>query len=124
MNDKFIFEVDGVKKILKFKMIGSWDIKDGDDWGEEFKQKSKSLLGGKWYVLADLSEFPAQKSEIQQKLAELMEFAGKNGMKKAANLVQKQLSKMQIERLSAESGLPAFSFFQDENEAIEWLVKD
>jgi hypothetical protein len=29
---------------------------------------------------------------------------------------------MQISRLSQETGLPSFSFFQSESEAIRWLI--
>ena len=32
------------------------------------------------------------------------------------------LSQMQIRRLSQESGIPAFSFFQDEATALKWLA--
>jgi serine/threonine-protein kinase len=52
-----------------------------------------------------------------------MAFARQNGMVRAANLVSSALPKMAIARMSAEMGLPAFSFFSSEAEAITWLLR-
>jgi serine/threonine-protein kinase len=52
-----------------------------------------------------------------------MEFAASHGMLRAANLVHSALSKMQIARLSKDMGLPEYSFFTSEEEAVAWLLR-
>ena len=89
---------------------------------EEFKAKANMAAGRPWYVLADIADFSAQKPEVNVYVEKTMAYARANGMVRAANLVSSALSKMQISRLSQETGLPSFSFFQAESEAIRWLI--
>jgi serine/threonine-protein kinase len=73
-------------------------------------------------VLADIADFAAQKPDVSAYVERTMALARENGMVRAANLVSSALSRMQIARLSAETGLPAFSFFQSEADAVRWLL--
>jgi len=86
------------------------------------KRVAQKVIGRPWYVLADISEFTAQKPEVSALVEQTMAFALSHGMVKAANLVSSSLGKMQIARLSQAMGLPEFSFFQTERQAIEWLL--
>jgi hypothetical protein len=43
------------------------------------------------------------------------------GLQKAANLLASAMTQLQIKRISEESGLPVFSFFQAEEPATAWL---
>lgn len=75
-----------------------------------------------WDVLADLTRYPAQNATVQKCHADSMGKAKAcPTFRRAANLVDNTLSEMQIRRLSNESGLPLFAFFQDEGKALAWL---
>lgn len=119
----FEVRIDRRRRILRFSFWGFWDITVGtayrDGCIEAMKQISKS---GPWCVLADISKYPAQKPDVQRCHADTMVAGPTLGMKRAANLVDNTLSQMQIRRLSQESGIPAFSFFQDEATALKWLA--
>lgn len=118
----FIVEVDKRLAIVKVKVWGFWTVEDGQSYLEEFKRAAIKVIGRPWYVLADISEFTAQKPEVSALVEQTMAFATSNGLVKAANLVSSSLGKMQISRLSQAMGLPEFSFFQTERQAIEWLL--
>jgi serine/threonine-protein kinase len=111
------------RRILRLKVWGFWDVPEAKDYLEEFLAKASRLVGGPWYVLADIADFTAQKPEVNPYLGKAMEFAASHGMRRAANLVNSALSKMQIARLSKDMGLPEFSFFTSEDEAVAWLLR-
>ncbi len=121
---RFQISVDQVNRILRLKVWGFWDAAEGEAYFEEFLRSARALTGKPWYVLADISEFPAQKPEVNDFVGKTMAFATANGMRKAANLVSSALTRMQIGRLSADTGLPEFSFFQSEAEAVAWLLRN
>jgi serine/threonine-protein kinase len=118
----FIVEVDQRRAIVKVKVWGFWAVEDGQAYVDEFKRAATKVMSRPWYVLADISEFTAQKPDVSALVEETMAFATHNGLVKAANLVSSSLGKMQISRLSQAMGLPEFSFFQTERQAIEWLL--
>lgn len=118
----FIVELDNRRAIVKVKVWGFWTVEDGHAYLDEFKRVASKVFGRPWYVLADISEFTAQKPEVSALVEQTMAFALSNGLVKAANLVNSSLGKMQISRLSQAMGLPEFSFFQSERLAIEWLL--
>ncbi len=118
----FLVEVDTRLAIVKVKVWGFWSLEDGVAYVEEFKRAAQKVLGRPWYVLADISDFKAQKPEVSALVEQTMAFATNNGLAKAANLVSSSLGKVQIQRLSQAMGLPEFSFFQSEQQAIEWLL--
>jgi serine/threonine-protein kinase len=109
--------------ILRVKVWGFWDVEEGKAYLEEFRQKARTLLGKPWYVLADIADFQAQRPDVSPYVEQTMAFARENGMRRAANLVNSALSKMQISRLSADTGLPEYSFFTEESQAVAWLLK-
>ncbi len=118
----FLVELDQRRAIVKVKVWGFWTVEDGQAYVDEFKRAATRVLGRPWYVLADISDFTAQKPEVSALVEQTMAFATSNGLVKAANLVSSSLGKMQISRLSQAMGLPEFSFFQTERQAIEWLL--
>lgn len=108
--------------IVRLKVWGFWDVDEGKAYLDEFRAQASRVIGRPWYVLADISEFAAQKPEVNAYVEKTMEFAVQNRMVRAANLVSSALSKMQIARLSMDMGLPEYSFFQVESEAVAWLL--
>lgn len=122
-NAGFEVRIDRAKRILRFDFWGFWDEALGKLYRDSCLTAMRELhaSGEAWHVLANLSRYPAQKPEVQKCHADTMVAGPQLGMKRAANLVANTLSQMQIRRLSQESGIPEFSFFKVEAEAIEWL---
>ncbi|WP_441291196.1 serine/threonine protein kinase [Sorangium sp. KYC3313] len=122
---RFNVRPDTSTGVLHVKVWGFWDIDEGKAYLDDFRQKASTLLnlGKPWYVLADIADFPPQKPEVSPYVEQTMAYAVEHGMRKAANLVNSALSKMQISRLSAAMGLPEYSFFTAEADAVAWLLK-
>lgn len=113
---------DRKQRLVRLEVWGLWS----DELGEEFRTACTAAFRGiqgaeGWAVLADISRYPPQRPTVQQVHADMMELSVKLGIMKAANLVSSALSRMQIKRLSEESGLPLFSFFSNEADALKWL---
>ncbi len=126
-NDQVGFDVsyDSRTRILYLRMWGMWDEEIAVKYRDAVAQAIRPLpQEPASCVLADLSRYPTQKPQVQKYHAELMKMAVAHNMTRAANLVSATLTSMQIRRLSQESGLGEFSFFQDEGKAIEWLLSD
>ncbi|EYF06883.1 serine/threonine-protein kinase [Chondromyces apiculatus] len=138
---RFRITADLTNCIVRLKVWGFWDLAEGKAYVDEFLQKAtlvaqeaasrspaSTLAPGAdptlpWYVLADISEFSAQKPEVNACVEKTMEFARQHRMRRAANLVSSALSKMQIGRLSMDMKLPEYSFFQVEADAVAWLLR-
>jgi serine/threonine-protein kinase len=120
---RFQITADQHRHILRLKVWGFWTMDEAKAYWDEFQAKARPLFGTPWYVLADIADFPPQKGEVTELVGKTMNFARTNGMVRAANLVSSALSKMHIARMSAEMGLPAYSFFSSEMEAITWLLQ-
>ncbi|WP_437304907.1 protein kinase domain-containing protein [Sorangium sp. So ce388] len=122
---RFQVRPDAATGVLHVKVWGFWDVDEGRAYLDDFRQKASTLLhlGKPWYVLADIADFPPQKPDVSPYVEQTMAYAVEHGMRKAANLVNSALSKMQISRLSAAMGLPEYSFFTSEADAIAWLLK-
>jgi len=122
---RFEITTDLVRRILRLKVWGFWTVDEAQAYWEAFQYRVRPLLAGPWYVLADISNFGPQKDDVNAIVAKTMDFARENGMVRAANLVlvDAALAKMLIARLSAATGLPAFSFFTSEDKAVAWLLQ-
>ncbi|WP_437754057.1 protein kinase domain-containing protein [Sorangium sp. So ce1389] len=122
---RFQVRADTATGVLHVKVWGFWDVDEGRAYLDDFRQKASTLLhlGKPWYVLADIADFPPQKPDVSPYVEQTMAYAVEHGMRRAANLVNSALSKMQISRLSAAMGLPEYSFFTSEADALAWLLK-
>jgi len=121
---RFQIAIDLPRRILKLRVWGFWTLDEAQAYWDDFQEKARPLLGKPWYVLADVADFPPQKGEVNELVEKTMVLARKHGMVRAANLVTSSaLAKMQISRLSTDTGLPSFSFFSSEAEAVDWLLQ-
>ncbi len=118
------FEVSSMlaNNIVRVRVWGLWDETDAKAYWEKFQSVAQRYVGKKWYVLADITDFPPQKPEVHAYVERTMAYARKNGLVRAANLVDSALSRMQVARLSSETELPSYTFFRTEEDAIRWLV--
>ena len=120
----YVISFDKVRNILKFRGWGLWDSDVARKFKQEWTAKVIAVSAGRedWYILVDLKEFPAQSKEIEQLTCEMMEFEKLHGVKKEAHLVSRAMTKLQIARIARETDLPVNSFFQHEDDAIQWLL--
>lgn len=118
----FRVEIDEAIGLVRLTFWGLWDDTLGAALRVQGGAAFRTLKPG-YVVLADISNYPPQRPSVQAVHAELMSLGQKAGIARSANLVSSALSKLQIKRLSEESGLPEFSFFSDESAALAWLQK-
>jgi hypothetical protein len=126
-NEKTGFRIsyDQKTRILTLRMWGLWTEELGLRFRDAMNTAREPLRPPTAsYVLADLRRYPTQKPEVQKIHAELMSKSESHGIRRSANLVAEVLASMQIRRLSHEGKLVEFSFFDDENEAVEWLLSN
>src|SRR4051794_2777185 len=79
----YLVEVNSKTNVVYLKVWGQWEEADGRAYVEFFRGKVAHLLGKKWYVVADISEFPPQNDAVNAQIAKTMEHATKGGMVKA-----------------------------------------
>lgn len=117
------FRVDREKRLLTFRLWGLWDEQALSTFQEAFRENLETLGPGPFRVYVDLSEFPPQRSDIGKGAQEMMALATRSGMTKAAHLVGKAMTELQVKRLAAEVNAPEFRFFKTEKEALNWLTQ-
>ena len=110
-------------RVITMRARGFWDDAMAARFRDSFDALWRSIdTSEPTYVLADVSQYPAQRDSVQAVHAGLMQRGREMGVKRSANLVSAALTSMQIRRLSKESGLVEHSFFKDETEALKWLL--
>ncbi|MDI1448676.1 serine/threonine-protein kinase [Polyangium sp. 6x1] len=117
-----VIRVERERRLVRLEVWGFWTVEQARAYYEEFARVTQPLWGKRWRVLANTAEFAAQKPDVSAFVERTMEVAQKNGCVRAANIVSSTLTRMQLARMSAEQGLPSFAFFQDEVEAMNWLL--
>ncbi|MRG97723.1 serine/threonine-protein kinase [Polyangium spumosum] len=117
-----VIRVERERRLVRLEVWGFWTVEQARAYYDEFARVTQPLWGKRWRVLANTAEFAAQKPDVSAFVERTMEVAQKNGCVRAANIVSSSLTKMQLARMSAEQGLPSFAFFQDEGEALGWLL--
>lgn len=121
----FSISYDDKTRILTLRMWGLWTLELGLLFRDAMNTARAPLRAPKeTYVLADLRRYPTQKPEVQKIHSDLMSKSESHGIKRSANLVAEVLASMQIRRLSHEGKLVEFSFFDDEDEAVAWLLSN
>lgn len=110
-------------KLIEFKFWGTWSLEEFNIFEKIFRQAvdKMSSAGNTFYVLADLSEFPAQSPDIQKKLKENMAYAINKGMIKSARYFKSILNKKQLHDLANQLDSSKFGHFTTREEAYHWL---
>lgn len=114
---------DAKRRLVRLDLWGLWTEALGEDFRGACTSAFEEIKDGpSWAVLADISNYPPQRPRVQQVHADMMALSVRLKITRAANLVSNALNRLQIKRLSEESGLPEFSFFSDEKRALDWLL--
>ncbi len=125
-NEKAGYEtkVDLDKLVVKVRCWGMWDAALAEAYRVDLLADFAQVKGRQWCVLADISQFPPQREEVQAVHGALMGQAVGMGMTKAASVVESSLSKMLISRIAKESGMPELAFHTTEASALSWLLEE
>ena len=115
------FGLDLDERLLTFRLWGLWDDQTIRTFQDRFRDHLEKLGPGPFRVYVDLSRFPPQRADIGKGAQEMMALATRSGMTKAAHLVGKAMTELQIKRLAAEVNAPEFRFFKTEKQARDWL---
>lgn len=118
-NEFYAIEVDQAKNRIHFTMRGSWtDTKKVSGWVGDLGEAIKLCRPG-FTELIDWRQSSA--ILLTDKIAEAQRMAMKAGLRRAARVYDRDtFLKIQMDRLTQETGFPVKSFF-DLKEAEAWL---
>jgi hypothetical protein len=117
----FELVTDTRRRVLKVKLWGLWDAKIAADYRAQGLECVREMGSDPWSVLLDARLFPAQAEEVSRVRVELMTIASRTGMRRMASLVGTAVGKLQTSRLVDEGQVREVAFFDDEEDALEWL---
>ena len=110
---------------LEFILTGMFDPNTYDQWDRAFRAAVAEAPRPGWVLLGDMTGFPPQLEEVQQRAPELIAFAFAHGCAKSASIMSKVVTAMQGKRLSLESKAPTnMAFVATREEALRWLASD
>ena len=111
-------KVDTARRVVYEYPTGLWQAEDYKRMHNEYVTKIGPLLGGKpWAKLSDLRSYKA--SNITDEINVHVAWASKNGLAKAAIVVESSIIQMQMKR--SGGGIMAPEPFVDEKAADDWL---
>lgn len=111
-------KVDTSRRVVYEYVTGLWQAEDYNRMQNEYVTKIGPLLGGKpWAKLSELKNYKT--SNITDEINNHVTWSTKNGLAKAALVVESSIIKMQMKRSGA--GLMAPEVFTDEKSADDWL---
>lgn len=121
-NEYYRVEVDDLKNRIYFTILGTWDDpKKIPNWADDVAEAVKCCSAG-FTELIDWSGMTA--ILLTDYIRQAQEIAMKAGLRKAARVYDKErFVKMQMDRLTTQTGFPAKSFF-DRAAAEAWLDQE
>ncbi|MBU5438078.1 hypothetical protein KQI42_08670 [Tissierella sp. MSJ-40] len=111
-------KVDTKRRIVYEYVTGLWQAEDYKRLHNEYVTKIGPLLGGKpWAKLSELKSYKT--SNITDEINKHVSWSAKNGLEKAAIVVESSIIKMQMKK--SGSGVMEPEIFTDEKSADDWL---
>jgi hypothetical protein len=117
----FEIAVSAAHRILRIRAWGLWSIDVAEGYREGMMAAFRVLRGQRWDVLSDRRRTMIQSEPVRAIISEVMDRATTMGRQRAAVLVTAASAKLQMRRLAAETHV-AQRQFDDETEALEWLI--
>ncbi|WMN12162.1 hypothetical protein QYS49_32650 [Marivirga salinae] len=119
-NKQYSLKVDITKNRAFLKINGFWRNKEDipgylQDWDEAIKKLSKGFT-----LLTDATEMTIHPGDVRDVHSKAQEKIIKAEVKKVAELHSKNVSIMQLDGVSRNSGMPKKNF-NDKEEALKWL---
>ena len=119
-------DIDAKHHVLKLRLWGMWDTDVAKQFEHAVKPKILELEQQSpqgWYTIVDLSQFPPQFADVQEMTKAIMKFELDHGMQKGATVLAKTMTQLQVKRLATQVGEDPGSFFQSEDDALQWLLQ-
>lgn len=111
-------KVDTSRRVVYEYITGLWQAEDYNRMQNEYVTKIGPLLGGNpWAKLSELKNYKT--SSITDEINNHVTWSTKNGLAKAALVVESSIIKMQMKRSGTGFMLP--EVFTDEKSADDWL---
>jgi len=125
-NKGFQISIDTTKHVLKIRLWGHWDVELGKEYLKELQEQIKNVNEKEkdWYLLMDLTEYLPQSQEIQNIIAEGLAILKEDKVEKRAILVHETIIQIPTETLSGKTRLQVYSYFQSEDDAVQWLLNE
>lgn len=119
-NTQYSLKVDITKNRAFLKINGFWRKKEDipgylQDWDEAINKLAKDFT-----LLTDATEMTIHPGDVRDVHSKAQEKIIKAGVKKVAELHSKNVSIMQLDGVSRDSGMPKKNF-TDKEDAMKWL---
>ena len=116
-------DVDKQNTIIELVLDGLIRPEEMTKIVEELKAATLALAGREISIKADMRTFRPSAPQVAEMLREVQQFGIQNGVKRVAEMVESQLSALQLNRVARESGTDKIlRRFADDQAAKRWLI--
>ncbi|MCP4396946.1 MAG: hypothetical protein GY801_06560 [bacterium] len=120
----FSIDVERAVHLMKIRLWGRWNTETGEEYLREFQQKLSTVFGNHdegWSVLLDLSGYTMPPQEVQSYIEQGFIHLRELAVNRQAILLNGPILHLPGQG-SPQAATPVSSYFQSEDEAIEWLM--
>jgi hypothetical protein len=116
-------DVDRQHTIIELVLDGLIRPDEMTRFVEELKAATLALAGRDIFIKADMRTFRPSAPQVAEMLRDVQEFGLHHGVKRVAEMVESQLSALQLNRVARESGTDKIlRRFADDQSAKRWLI--
>lgn len=116
-------KVDPVHAIVGFVLDGVVRVDEIKKFVVELQAATLGLAGREIKVKADVRGLKPASPEVAEMIRGVQEFGLKAGVKRVAEIVDSELTAMQLNRVARESGTDkVLRRFWDDESAVHWLI--
>ena len=116
-------DVDKQHTIIELVLDGLIRPEEMTKFVEELKAATLALAGREISIKADMRTFRPSAPPVAEMLRDVQQFGLQNGVKRVAEMVESQLSALQLNRVARESGPDKIlRRFTDDQAAKRWLI--
>ena len=115
----FQIEIDQIRKRVIIDFVGTYD-NDLTEFSQQMKMACMKARGGSGHfdMLSDFTQAPLMTQQTAHDSEAHVQWCKDHGLRKAANVVGSALSKLQLNRITADD---KFRIFETRAEAEAWL---
>lgn len=118
-------DVDRPLRLVVVRCWGIWEMSTAERYRSELVRAFAPFDGGRpWYLVADISDYPPQRPEVARVHRMLMQRATKQGLRRAASVVNSAMTQLQIRRVASEGGVLEHGCHEAMSSALNWLMSD
>jgi hypothetical protein len=113
----FEIKTDHAERVVLARMWGLWPVGVCHDYGAALVKELDASASPDYWLLFDASACPPQGPDAQTAIIEAWHLTNRYRMRGRIVLVDNPLTRLQVRRLLAEGGFPAFLLAKTEAEA-------